>query len=99
MPFQQKKETTMDQHGDDLGCCCAHLTVVYSPIDNGDGTMSPRWECSCCHHEFHPEGQLNDSGYLISWCTCGHTGDQHWPDLSCGITGCSCGRFVGDGRE
>jgi hypothetical protein len=27
---------------------CACLHVKYSPVDNGDGTVSERWQCELC---------------------------------------------------
>ena len=33
--------------------CCAHLNVVYSPEDNGDGTLTSAWKCVTCDHKFN----------------------------------------------
>jgi rubredoxin len=37
------------------GAACAHLRVVWNPIDNQDGTNSSRWTCEMCGHKFWPE--------------------------------------------
>jgi hypothetical protein len=38
--------------------CCAHLRVQYDPIKNEDGTLTPRWCCVLCRHEFVPGHEL-----------------------------------------
>ena len=46
------------QTADDYFACCAHQRVNYNPIRNGDGTMSARWTCALCIHEFVPKAAL-----------------------------------------
>lgn len=36
---------------------CAHIVVRYNPRKNSDGTMSSRWSCSDCDHEFIPKSE------------------------------------------
>ena len=48
----------MDKLREHDGSMCAHLNVKYAPVDNGNGTMSDRWVCALCGHDFWPKQWL-----------------------------------------
>lgn len=53
-----KAAHAMKDTGAGEGACCAHMTVRYTPTDNGDGTLSEFWGCRDCQTEFLPKPRI-----------------------------------------
>jgi hypothetical protein len=83
---------------DEPKAACAHLRVAYKPIDNGDGSLSERWQCELCGHAFKPvrklakvtvenAARIHEILHPLGACTCHGEGKCAWCSSICPACG------------